>query len=146
MTQTLNEFQTLSGSTFSKERTDDGRTVYRKNGQFTSRQAFAAGKSHTPTSEVKRGTVEASEIERTDLNEPFNTTSFTPTEAFDEGSFEREQVVESNRFYGFLQAPDTPNDRVEAALKYQEMKRRLEQSNSAEEDREIKEQYNIGGS
>lgn len=146
MTQKINEFQTLSGSTFTKERTDDGRTLYRKDGQFTSRQAYAAGNSHTALSEVNRGTVEASEIDRTDLNAPFNATSFTPSEAFDDGSFAREQVVEANRFYGFLQATGTPDDRIEAAQEYQEMKRRLEQSDSPEQDREVKQQYNIGGS
>lgn len=146
MTEIIDRFETQAGTTYTKERTESGRTQYRKNGQFTSSQSFAAGKSHTTTAELKRGTIDASDVERTDLNKPYDATAYMPTDAFDDGSYEQQQAREANRFYGFLQAEGTPDDRVEAALEYEQMIRELEQSNSAAQDREIKEQYNIGGS
>ena len=146
MARIQERFETQSGTTFTKEETEAGNVRYRKNGTFTSSQSFAASKSHTPTAEVRRGNTDPSELDRTDLNKPFDATSYIPTEAFDDDSFEREQVAEANRFYGFLQAEETPDDRVEAALEYQDMVQELDDSNSPEEDREIKERYGIGGS
>jgi hypothetical protein len=146
LTEITERFETQSGTTFTKEETEAGNVRYRKNGTFTSSQSFAAGKSHTPTAEVRRGNTDPSDIDRTDLNKPFDATSYIPTEAFDDDSFEREQAAEANRFYGFLQAEETPDDRVEAALEYQDMVRELDDSNSPEEDREIKERYGVGGS
>jgi hypothetical protein len=139
-------FETQSGTTFTKEETEAGNVRYRKNGTFTSSQSFAAGKSHTPTAEVRRGNTDSSDIDRTDLNKPFDTTMTVPTQQFDDDSFERKQAAEANRFYGFLQAEETPDDRVEAALEYQDMKRELENSNSPQEDRDIKDRYGVGGS
>ena len=139
-------FETQSGTTFTKEETDAGNVRYRKNGTFTSSQSFAAGKSHTPTAEVRRGNTDPSDLDRTDLNKQFDVSMTVPIQQFDEDSFEREQAGEANAFYGFLQAEETPDDRVEAALEYQDMVRELDDSNSPEEDREIKERYGIGGS
>lgn len=142
----MERFETTAGTTYTKERTDAGNIRHRENGAFTSAKSFGAGKSHTPTAEVKRGNIEPSELDRTDLNKPFDTTGTVPTQPFDDDSFERQQAAEANRFYGFLTSEETPDDRVEAAIEYQEMKRELEESNSPEEDREIKERYGIGGS
>lgn len=146
MARIQEQFETQSGTTFTKEETEAGNVRYRKDGAFTSAQSFGAGKSHRPTAEVRRGNTDPSELDRTDLNKPFDATSYIPTEAFDDDSFDRRQAAEANRFYGFLQAEETPDDRVEAALEYQDMVRELDDSNSPEEDREIKERYGVGGS
>lgn len=146
MTEIIESFETLSGTSFRKEKTESGNTRYRKDGQFTSSQSFAAGKSHTALSEVKRGTVDANELDTDDLNAPYDATSYIPTEVYDQDSFERQQRIDRNKFEGFLNAPETPDDRIEAALEYQQFIKELENSNSPEQDREIKRKYGLGGS
>jgi hypothetical protein len=139
-------FETQSGTTFTKEETDAGNVRYRKDGTFTSSQSFAAGKSHTALSEVKRGNTKPSELDADDLNAPYDAASYTPAELFDDDSFEREQRVNRNQFNGFLNAEATPEDRVEAAFEYQQFLKQMEKSNSPEQDRKIKKKYGLGGS
>lgn len=48
MAETIDSFQT-TGGTYTKERTESGNIRYRKNGQFTSPQAWAGAQSTNPS-------------------------------------------------------------------------------------------------
>lgn len=140
---------TNAGNTYTRETTltDDGdiSVTYRgPNGQFVSKQTWAAAQSHTPMSEIKRGNVDPADVDPADLNAPFDADFYEP---LGERSGEvRERRAEKNRFYGFLAADNTPDDRVAAAVEYERMKRRLERTDDPEQERKIKAAYGIGGS
>lgn len=153
MARTLKTIETHAGSVYSKRVDSMGREYVHKEGEGIKgymsgkgRASWAAAKSHTTAAEIKRGTVSEDDLDRTDMSAPYNVTSYVPSEAFERGSTERERSNEANRFFGFLTAPDTPDDRVEAMKAYDEMVRKLANANNRDEEREIKEQYNIGGS
>lgn len=141
---------TTAGTEWSSEvvRRADGtmKTVYRRGSKFASAEQYKAAKSHTPVSEMVRGNLEPSDVDPSNLNDPFTARIFDPIELFPEGSELREQQAERNRFLGFLESRDTPDDRVEAALEYQKMTRELEGVRDQTERERIKTTYNIGGS
>lgn len=141
-------FETTGGATFQKEQTDSG-ARYRKNGKFVSQQQYAAGKSHTGEAEyIKRGNkggIDAVD-DIAELGHPYDAELTQNVNAFERGTEARKRAAETNRWLGFKHSEDTPDDPREAAEQYAEMKDELEQATTPDEEQDIKQQYNIGGS
>lgn len=149
MARILKQVTTSSGTTWQRKEDSLGREYTYKEGEGRvadpDSRRFAAAKSHTTLAEYKRGHIDRDEIDRSDLQKPFNTTTTDSVEKYERGSFEREQAAEVNRFFGFLTDNRTPDDRVEAALEYQEFEREI-RDKSGKEAEKVRRKYNIGGS
>jgi len=147
MAREIESFDTAAGNTFSKREDTAGRTYYVKEGDGrVSRQSYAAGKSHRPVSEIKRGTRSVDDFAPDELGEEWVSDTYFPVEAFDEGTPEREVQRLKNGFVGFANARDTPDDLVAAAVEYDDFLDALEGVKDPRERAEIKERFGVGGS
>lgn len=146
MAKTLDVFQTTTGTKVKKVEASDGRIMRFADGTPITSQSYGAYKSHTPASEkFSRGNLE--NIEDTEnLGFPFDSRTFRTVEAEKPGTEARKKIQRNNQWVGFLASKDTPDDPFEAAEQYQEMVSRLTGIENEDKRREIKEDYNIGGS
>lgn len=139
-------FTTSDGERVSKVRTRKGGTLFysEESGQLTQQQ-YTTKSSQRP--EVREfATKDKSDIEAENFSERYQAEQTGPIGDLPPGSVAREKQKQQNMFVGFLLSDDTPNDRVEAVEQYEEMQKRLRQADNPEEERDIKEDYNIGGS
>lgn len=139
-------FRTKDGERVSKVRTSRGGTLYfsEESGQLN-QQEYSAKSSQRP--EVKEfSTKETSEIDTNNLSQRYQAEKTFPIGDLEPGSVQRERVKQQNMFVGFLLSDDTPNDRAEAIKQYEEMQKRLRNADDPSEERDIKDEYNIGGS
>lgn len=143
-------FTTSAGERVSKIQTKQGGTLYysEQEGQLNQQEFSAksaqrrevrqfAGKEQEETLE---------EIDVNDLSERYQAEQTYPISGIEPGTVGREQIKQQNMFVGFLLQDDTPDDRVKAAMEYEEMTKRLREANTDEKERKIKDEYNIGGS
>jgi hypothetical protein len=146
MARTIESFVTTGGNQYEKKQDTAGRTYHVKRGEGRVEQtSFAAAKSHTGAAEAfARGNFEPDSLDQ--LGAPFDATSTDPVNQYDRGSSEREQAADVNRWLGFRYDQNTPDDPLEAAEEYYRMKQELQEADTREEERDIKEQYGIGGS
>ena len=147
----LDSFVTTSGKEYRKIEDSLGRTQYRADGESgaISQQQFAAAKSHTPEKEIiKRDNLGGLDnLESLDqLGGEYTAELTRNVDAYERGSAERQRAADVNRWLGFKHSPETPDDEIEAAKQYAEMKERLADATTPEEEQEIKRDYNIGGS
>lgn len=151
MSKVLESFETTAGKTYKKIEDSLGRTQYRAEGEqgAISQNKFAAAKSHTPEKEiVSRGNQGGLEnLESLDqLGGEYTAELTRNVNQYERGSDARKKAADVNRWLGFKHSNETPDDEIEAAKQYAEMKDRLEDATTPEEEQDIKRDYNIGGS
>lgn len=144
--EVLRQFETDDGQTVTKYETSFGGTLYTAEGEGQINQQEYSAKSAQRTVVQKRDKIEAGTLDESELPERYQATSTFPTGGTEPGSAERFELEQKNMFAGYLFAEDTPDDRLQAVEEYTEMQKRLRQADSQAEQREIKEDYNIGGS
>jgi hypothetical protein len=145
----LNTFVSHKGTVAYKKEDTLGRVYYHVPGADNprSKQSYQAVASHQTPGALKRGYLSADDLEDpADFAPPYDATSVTNIDAFEEGSAARSLVAERNKFYGFYASADTPDDRIEAMKQYREMTARLADADSEAAEERIKREYNIGGS
>lgn len=120
-----------------------GRTYHVKQGEGQkSQQAYAAAKSHTPeTAATERG--ESPDLSQT---RTYDREISVPTAGMDTGSVEYRLGVNRNKWLGFLNSDETPDDKEAAFEQYSEMIDELDDADSRDEREGIKRQYGLGGS
>lgn len=150
MSETLEVFTTTAGKRVKKIRTESGAIQRYAEGVSGSIDAstYGAYKSHKPDTErFKRGNKTEDINSVDDLGHPYDATIYQgDVKELEWGSDEREKAREINRWVGFKESEDTPDDAWEAAQEYMDMVDELEGVEDEEEQREIKRQYNVGGS
>jgi len=150
MARTLETVTTSAGTRYSKKVSSDGRQYHVKHGSGqVKQQSYAAAKSNTTAVQVlERGNLGGVEAldDVTDLGEEYAAQLTRDVRQYERGSPERKEAADVNRWLGFRYSQDTPDDPIEAAEQYQEMKNRLKEATSERQERDIKRDYNIGGS
>lgn len=145
-------FQTTSGDTWYRATDSSGRDYVVKKGDGIvgymsnqkTRSRWAAAKSHTPEAAVaERGQEVDSALANVDkakdgLSEP--------TMGMDPGSVEYRLGVNKNKWLGYLNAEDTPDDANEAFQQYSAMIDELKDAETSDERDEIRREYNVGDS
>lgn len=146
MSRVLETVETTSGDTWYKAEDSANRTYYVKEGEGRqSSTSWAAAKSHSrDTAAFERGEFEPESAE--DLGAPFDAPATVPVDSFERATVERVRAAEANRWLGFRYADGTPDDDVEAAAAYREMRQRLADVDNPERVEAIKEDYGVGGS
>lgn len=147
MAETLEVFETTAGTRVKKVRNKNGDIQRFADGTPISDSSYGAYKSHRPATEVfKRGNRQ--DIDSVEgLGHPFDAdTTMGNVNAFKQGSDEYRQAVEINRWIGFRDTDSTPDDPYEAAKEYEQMVDDLEGVEDSDEQRRIKQRYNIGDS
>lgn len=156
MSKTLETITTSGGAKWHKKVDSAGREYVHKEGDGiqgymsgNGRQKWAAAASHTGESEIiqrgNRGGIDAIE-DVSELGGEYTATLTRNVEQYEPGSAGRKEAADVNRWLGFKHSNDTPDDPVEAAKQYSEMKQRLKDATTPEEELDIKRDYNIGGS
>lgn len=138
-------FETQTGEEVSKVRTRRGGVLYysEREGQI-SQQEFSSKSSQRR--EVKLfSTKEIEDIQDTELSNRYQAEQTFPIGDIEPGSVDREKLKQQNMFVGFLLQDDTPDNRAEAVKEYEEMQKRLREADTQDEIKDIKEDYNIGG-
>jgi len=146
MARTLDVFETSAGTKVKKVEASDGRVMRFADGTPIDSRQYGSYKSHkTDTEKFQRGNL--GEVETvSELGFPYDQSGTTNTEAFPKGSDGRERSRQRNAWLGFYQTEDTPDDKMEAARQYSQMVSELKDANTEDEEDEIRQQYNIGGS
>ncbi len=149
MSRTTKVVETSAGTVYKQVVASDGRTMHFKDGTPVKQQSFAAAASNTkPVQVLKRGNLGGIDSidDVTELGQEYAATLTRDVRQYPRGSAERKQAADINRWLGFKSAQGTPDDPIEAAEQYEEMKDRLAEAVDEREEREIKRDYNIGGS
>lgn len=144
--EVLRQFETEEGQTVTKEETTFGGVLYTAEGEGQISQTEYAQKSASRTVVQNQEEIESGEFPESELPERYQATSTFPISGTEQGSAERFELQQKNLFAGYLASEDTPDDRLEAVSQYTEMQKRLRQAESQAEEKEVKEDYNIGGS
>lgn len=139
-------FETSDGERVSKVRTSRGGTLYfsEESGQLS--QTQYSNKSAQRREVVQFSDNDPADVDVNNLSKRYQAESTMPIGDLEPGSVARERMKQQNMFVGFLLSDDTPNDRKEAIQEYEEMQQRLREAGSPEEERDVKADYNIGGS
>lgn len=150
MSRKVETVKTTGGATWHKKLDSADRTYYHKEGAGRkSPEAFAAAKSHTVETEVlERGNLGGIEAidDVTELGGEYSATLTRNVNQYERGSAERKAAADVNRWLGFKHSDKTPDDPLEAAQEYHDMKQELKEATDPDDEQEIKERYNIGGS
>lgn len=138
-------FKTTGGERVSKVETSLGGTLYysEERGQITQQQYSSLSSQRPEVQAFNQNEVE--DIEAEDLSTRYQAEATKQIGDLPPGSIAREKTKQSNMFVGFLLQDDTPNDRVEAVQQYEQMLMRLRKADTEEEIKDIKDDYNIGG-
>lgn len=139
-------FETSDGERVSKVETSRGGDLFysEESGQLTQNQY--SQKSSQRREVEQFSTKDQSDIDVSDLSERYGAEQTYPIGDMEPGTIARERVKQQNMFVGFLLSDDTPSDRIEAVQQYEEMQQRLREADNPAEERDVKEDYNIGGS
>lgn len=138
-------FETESGERVSKVRTRKGGVLYYSEEEGPiNQQRYSTKSSQRREVQVFRDT-DPKDVSSDDLSKRYQAEQTFPIGDLEPGSIQRERVKQQNMFVGFLLQDDTPDDRIEAVRQYEEMQKRLREADNEEEMRDIKSDYNIGG-
>jgi len=152
----LEQFETTSGTEWSKRQDTIGRTYYVKQGEGIigyegsgAGNRFAAAASHKPaTAAFQRDEFEPSDV--SELGHPFDKTRSVDIRQFQPGSAERFRAAETNRWLGFKatyqRRDDLPDDPVEIAEIYSNFRQEMREAESPEAKRDTERRYGVGGS
>lgn len=146
MSKTLEKFETTGGTTVKKIEASDGRVMRFADGKPIKSNSYGAYKSHTPESEwAKRENLQHIDNVK-ELGNEYQYSTTANIANYDRGSDKRLEAADRNRWIGFRTSDKTPDDDLEAAKQYAQMKQELKDIDNPERQREIKEKYNVGGS
>lgn len=139
-------FETEGGERVSKIKTQRGGDLYysEERGQISQSEYSSASSQRREVQTFSQKEVD--EISKNELSERYQATQTGPISDLPPGSVARARQEQKNMFVGFLSKEDTPDDRIEAAKQYEKMVKEIRGAGSEEEIKDIKNDYNIGGS